>query len=95
MKTKLKRKTSIVIYAADDCDPNVCRKFVGCNYRLRNRKKSHQIDTCAIITDKSDTCLNLNDCEFNMMESKKKLIDFTKINILLVNYNSAHFIYKI
>ena len=31
-------------------------------------KKSHQIDTCAIIIDKSDTCLNLNDCEFNMME---------------------------
>ena len=34
----------------------------------------------------------MNDCEFNMMESTIKKInqDFTKINILLVNYNSAH-----
>ena len=92
-KQNLKGKTSIVIYAADDCDPNVCRKFAGCNYSGSEiGKKSHQIDTCAIITDKSDTCLNLNDCEFNMMESTIKKInqDFTKINILLVNYNSAH-----
>ncbi len=89
----LKKETNFSIYAADNCDPNVCKKFVGCNYSDNEiDKKSQQIDTCAIIFDKTETCLNLNDCYYDLMRSTIGRIkkDFKKIDILLVNYNGAH-----
>ena len=92
-KKYIKGKTSITIYAADNCDPNICKKFVGCNYSTEDKgKKTHQVDTCALISDDKNNCLNLNDCEYKMMTSTIKKIkeEYEKINILLVNYNSAH-----
>lgn len=89
----LKKETNFIIYAADNCDPNICKKFVGCNYSDDDvDKKSHQIDTCAVIADKTETCLNLNDCYYDLMKSTIGRIkeDLKKIDILLVNYNSAH-----
>ena len=38
----IKNNTNITIFAADNCDPNICQKFVGCNYS-NNSKKSQQM----------------------------------------------------
>ena len=88
---KVKGNTNITIFAADNCDPNICNKFVGCNYSEES-KNSQQIDSCAVISDKSSVCLNLNDCMQPMMKETIKNIKnkFKRVNILLVNYNSAH-----
>ena len=87
----IKNNTNITIFAADNCDPNMCKKFVGCNYS-NNSKKSQQIDSCAVIHDSRESCVNLNDCMQPMMiETTKKIKEkFNDIDILLVNYNSAH-----
>ena len=87
----IKNNTNITIFAADNCDPNMCKKFVGCNYS-DNSKKSQQIDSCAVIYDNKKCCVNLNDCMQPMMiETTKKIKKkFNNIDILLVNYNSAH-----
>ncbi len=87
----IKGETNITIFAADNCNPNICNKFVGCNYS-DNSKNSQQIDSCAVINDKSSVCVNLNDCMQPMMiETVRKIKHkFKKISILLVNYNSAH-----
>lgn len=88
---QIKGKTNLTIFAADNCDPNICKKFMGCNYS-DGSKKSQQIDSCALIHDEKKTILNLNDCMEPMMNGTIKKIKnkFKIIDILLVNYNSAH-----
>jgi UDP-MurNAc hydroxylase len=86
-------KTSIAIYAADNCNPEMCRKFYACNYGEEEiNKESQQIDTCMVINDEKNTLVNLNDCMYPIMtETIKKIkFDYKKVNLLLLNYNSAH-----
>ena len=86
-------KTFLSIYAADNCDPSMCLKFYGCNYETEDiSKNSHQIDSCMVLQDEKYCVVNLNDCIYPMMTKTIENIknDFKKIDVLLVNYNSAH-----
>ena len=92
-KEIIKGNTKIAIYAADNCDPSICLKFYGCNYTTDQiSKNSHQIDSCMVLSDSKHSLINLNDCMYQMMSNTIKKIknDYSKIDMLLVNYNSAH-----
>jgi UDP-MurNAc hydroxylase len=85
--------TKISIYAADNCNPKICRKFYACNLgEAPEMKNSNQIDSCMVLQNKKFNIVNLNDCMYPMMSETIKKIkkDFKKIDLLLVNYNSAH-----
>jgi|TARA_R110000744_G_scaffold158591_2_gene274548 UDP-MurNAc hydroxylase len=81
---------NINIYAADDCDPEVCYKFFGCG-KMESKFGSTGIDTMAIIENGDKTILNVNDCPYLL--SKKVLDKVLKnhpvIDMLWVGYAGA------
>ena len=87
---KLSEYVDITIYAADNCNPELCSKFLGCS-NVESNFKSTQIDSMALISDGEYNLLNTNDCPFELSNkvidkimSKHKVIDF-----LLVGYCGA------
>ena len=90
---KLNNNVKIEIYAADDCNPKICKKIMGCNYDTDQiGKNSHQIDTCSLVYDQKHKVLNLNDCHVNLMENtiSRIVAKHKSIDYLLINYSSAH-----
>lgn len=89
-KLNLTDELAITIYAADNCNPELCFKFFGCG-DLEASEGSQQIDTIAIIEDKKKVIVNTNDCPFELAKStleeiKKK---YEKIDLLLTGYQNA------
>lgn len=90
IKHKISKDVSISIYAADNCNPKLCYKFTGCaNLNVKNQ--SQQIDTLAVIADKKNVIVNLNDCPFDLarhpiLDLKKK---YPNVDILLTGYGGA------
>ncbi len=88
----LSKETSVKIFAADDCNPEICKKFLGCNYETSEiGKRSQQIDSALVIKNNNNTLVNLNDCVYDMTKSvlKKIIKIYKKVNICLVGYNAA------
>ena len=81
---------SITIYAADNCDPELCGKFLGCG-KFENRFQSTQIDTMALIEYGGQHILNTNDCPYELLENTiiKNKINNLQIDLLLVGYAGA------
>jgi UDP-MurNAc hydroxylase len=90
VKTKLAKDCSITIYAADNCDPELCYKFTGCA-NLSIKGVSQQIDTISVIENKSNTIVNVNDCPYELAEDTLEIIknNFKNIDILLTGYGGA------
>ena len=59
-KTILKNGISVDILAADNCNPELCSKFMGCG-NLESNYKFTQIDSLAVFSDGIHNVLNLND----------------------------------
>lgn len=81
----------ITIFAADDCNPELCFKFFGCADLNSKNSNSQQIDTLAVIDNNKNVIVNTNDCSF---ELSKKVINkinkkFEKIDVLLHGYGGA------
>lgn len=89
-KTELKNGVTIDILAADNCNPELCAKFMGCGI-IETKYKSTQIDSLAVISDGTNTVLNLNDCPYDLAEEAIKSIvkKYKRINFLLVGYGGA------
>ena len=81
---------NIRIYAADDCNPEICFKFFGCG-KMESKFGSTGIDTMAIFEDGSKTILNVNDCPFLLSQQvlSRVLKNHPKIDLLLVGYAGA------
>lgn len=81
---------NIRIYAADDCDPEVCFKFFGCG-KMETKFGSTGIDTMAVIENGDKAILNVNDCPYILSQKvlNRVLSDFPKIDLLLVGYAGA------
>lgn len=81
---------NIHIYAADDCNPEICFKFFGCG-KMESKFGSTGIDTMAIFEDGSKTILNVNDCPFLLSQQvlTRVLKNHPKIDLLLVGYAGA------
>jgi len=78
------------ILASDNCDPQVCGKFMGCSITVPYNR-TIQIDSLAVFHASGKTIVNTNDCPYGLAYSvcdyivrKYKTIDF-----LLVGYAGA------
>lgn len=89
-KFSFTKKFSIQVFAADNCNPELCGKFFGCGI-LESKFGSTQIDSLAVFSDDCFTLLNVNDCPYEL--SKQTLISIKeihpKIDFLLVGYAGA------
>lgn len=90
-RTKLSENAYLNIFAADNCDPDLCFKFAGCADFAAKDGSSQQIDTLSLIDDGKNVLMNVNDCPFELAQSTFKDIkkQYEKINILLTGYGGA------
>ena len=90
-RTKLDNSAYINIFAADNCDPELCFKFSGCADLFAKEGHSQQIDTLTIIDDGENVLMNVNDCPFELAQSTFKEIkkQYDRINVLLTGYGGA------
>ena len=86
----LKNNIHINILAADNCDPQICGKFIGCP-NLQNKVGSNWLDTMSVIDDENEVIVNTNDCPFDLAQFavtgiKKK---YENVDMLLSAYAGA------
>ncbi len=91
MRTKLFDNLYLSIYAADDCNPELCYKYFGCADLNSKKKNSIQIDTLSVIDNGKDVLVNTNDCSFELAEQVIEKIkkDYEKVDVLLHGYSGA------
>lgn len=89
-KTDLKNSVTIEILAADNCNPELCAKFMGCGI-IETKFKSTQIDSLAVISDGKYNVLNLNDCPYDLAKEAVEVVmkKYEAIDFLLVGYGGA------
>lgn len=89
-RVKLAKNAYINIFAADNCDPELCYKFTGCA-NLTDKNGSQQIDTLSLIDDGTKVLMNVNDCPIDLASSTFKEIKkkYQKIDVLLSGYGGA------
>lgn len=89
-KVLLKNDVSINIIAADNCNPELCAKHMGCGI-VETKYKSTQIDSLCVISDNNFAVLNTNDCPYDLSEQavREILKKYVKIDFLLVGYGGA------
>jgi UDP-MurNAc hydroxylase len=88
---KLDSETRIKIFAADNCNPELCSKFMGCS-SVEVNYKTTQIDSLSLIYNNKSSVLNVNDCPFDLASETIDLIQkkYNKqIDLLLVGYAGA------
>ena len=90
LRIRLKGNVFINILAADNCDPNICGKLMGCGL-LETKFGTTQMDTMSIIDNEKEVIVNTNDCPFQIAKNAVKLVKslYPKINLLLVGYVKA------
>lgn len=78
------------IFAADNCNPELCGKFFGC-VNVETAFETTQIDSMAIFYCDDKVILNVNDCPFELATATLNLIksQFKNIDLLLVGYAGA------
>ena len=81
---------SITIYAADNCNPEICGKFMGCGV-VEKKFGSTQIDSVALFKMGDSAILNTNDCPYELASRTimANKLDKSKIDLLLVGYAGA------
>lgn len=81
---------SLTIFAADNCNPELCGKFLGCS-QLEKNFKGTQIDTLALFQYQKYSILNTNDCPYEL--AYHTITDHNlhqlDIDLLLVGYAGA------
>jgi len=87
---KLSKELSITIYAADNCNPELCYKFFGCA-DLEASEGSQQIDSIAVFENSQNVVVNTNDCPFELAKDTLQRIKkkYEKIDLLLTGYQNA------
>ena len=89
-RTKLKENVHINVLAADDCNPEICGKLMGCN-ALEKNYGTTQIDTLSVIDNGDEVIVNTNDCPFPIAEKTSVKVKqlYPNIDFLLVGYVKA------
>ena len=90
VRTRLKNNLHVNIMAADNCDPNVCGKIMGCGLS-EVRFQTTQIDTMAVFDNGNQVVVNTNDCPFDIAKNTANIIKsvYNKIDVLLLGYVAA------
>ena len=89
-RTEISKNVYLNILAADNCDPYLCYKFIGCA-DLDAKNGSQQIDTISLIDDGKKVIMNVNDCPFDLAKSTFDTIknQYDKIDLLCTGYGGA------
>ena len=88
-KFTLDKDFNITLFAADDCDPQLCFKFYGCSIP-GIKDQTQQIDSLALIEVSNKKILNVNDSPFKLSEKViKKNKSLQNIDLLLTGYGGA------
>jgi len=89
-RTKLKNDLYINILAADNCDPELCGKFLGCG-TAETKFKEMYFDSICVVDNSKEVVVNVNDCPYELAQSTLSLIlkQYKKIDFLLVGYAGA------
>lgn len=87
---KFKNGSQLTIYAADNCNPELCSKFLGCGH-IETKFGSTQIDSLALFSHEGKHLLNLNDCPYELASHTilKNGLDQLDIDLLMVGYAGA------
>ncbi len=90
-RTQIDKNAFINIFAADNCNPELCFKFSGCADFTAKNDHSQQVDTLSLIDDGKNVLMNVNDCPIELAQSTFKDIkkQYDKIDILLTGYGGA------
>ena len=90
-RIKLNNNAYLNIFAADNCNPELCYKFIGCTDFTAKKGHSQQLDTLSIIDDGKNVLMNVNDCPFELAQSTFESIrkQYDKIDVLLTGYSGA------
>jgi len=92
-RTHLAGDLHINILAADNCDPEACGSYFGCDWLddSSDGYGSSQIDTMAAFDNGSTTLVNINDCPFELSQPAARDIaqQYGEIDHLLLPYSGA------
>ena len=85
----LSQSTQISIFAADDCNPEICGRMFGCISDIESG--SSQLDSLCVVTDGEHTLINTNDCPYPIASKTLERIKTIHpvIDFALVGYTSA------
>ncbi len=86
----LKNNTYVNIISADNCNPELCGRFLGCS-NVENNYKTTAIDTMAFFDNNLETILNTNDCPYELIQLFLPSIvkSYDKIDLMLLGYTGA------
>ena len=89
-RSKLKDDVHLTVLAADNCNPEICGKLMGCSNLVKDLGTT-QIDTMSIIDNGKEVIVNTNDCPFPIAEQTALIIkkQYPIIDFLLVGYVKA------
>lgn len=87
---KFNKNLSLRVYAADNCNPELCYKFSGCA-DLTAKEGSQQVDTLSVFEYNNKVIINVNDCPYDLARSTFNDIkkNYKKIDVLLTGYCGA------
>jgi len=92
-RTHLAEDLHINVLAADDCNPEACGSFFGCDWLDNSTDEygSSQIDTMAVFDNGNLSLVNLNDCPFELSRPAARSIikRYESIEHLLLPYTGA------
>jgi len=90
VRTKIAGDLYITPAAADNCNPELCGKFLGCPVGSPLLQDAN-IDTLCLFDDGEHFVLNVNDCPYSLaVDAVNRLIrDTRRIDLLLVGYGGA------
>lgn len=90
-KINIGANVELNIIAADNCNPELCYKHVGCAVLNGDKENSQQIDSVAIINDKKYCVVNTNDTPYDLacetLDAIKK--QYQNIDLLMTGYSGA------
>lgn len=89
-RVDLGRGVTINVVAADDCDPELCGRFLGCA-AVAAKVGSTQIDSLCVVDDGRHVLVNTNDCPYGLAERlmPRILADYGRVDLLLTGYSGA------
>ena len=90
-RTHLKDNVHINIFAADNCNPELCMKHFGCG-KIEAKFGSTQIDSLSVIDDGNFSVLNVNDCPYGLASVCEKPIreQYGTVDFMLVGFSAVY-----
>ena len=84
---------SLEIIPADDCNPQLCGRYIGCAIRNPTEARSYQLDSLALFTGGGGRILNVNDCPYALASAAIQRLQteagWRQPDLLLVGYTGA------